>query len=64
MNRNNQVPHLTQDTAVTISQFNTTNDSQEVSPFAAGDHKAAMSRRDSTEITQIIHQMSGALERQ
>ena len=37
----NQVPHLTQDTngKVTNSQLDTTNESQEVSPFPAGDHK-------------------------
>ena len=42
-NRYNQVPHLTQDTngKVTNSQPDTTNESQEVSPFSAGDHKAA-----------------------
>ena len=38
-NRYNQVPHLTQDTngndKLTVS---TTNESQEVSPFPAGDH--------------------------
>ena len=41
-NRYNQVPHLTQDTngKVTNAQFDTTNESQEVSPFTAGDHKA------------------------
>ena len=41
-NRYNQVPHLNQDTngKVTISQLYTTNESQEVSPFPAGDHKA------------------------
>ena len=41
-NRYNQVPHLTQDTngKVTNSQLDTTKDSQEVSPFPAGDHKA------------------------
>ena len=42
MIRYNQVPHLTQDTneGVTNSQLDTTNESQEVSPFPAGDHKA------------------------
>ena len=42
MNRYNQVPHLTQNTngKVTNSQLDTTNESQEVSPFPAGDHKA------------------------
>ena len=37
----NQVPHLTEDTngKVTNSQLDTTNESQEVSPFPAGDHK-------------------------
>ena len=41
-NRYNQVPHLTQDTngKVTNSHLDTTNESQEVSPFPAGDHKA------------------------
>ena len=38
-NRYNQVPHLTQDTngKVTNSQIDTTNESQEVSPFPAGE---------------------------
>ena len=46
-NRYNQVPHLTKDTngKVTNSQLDTTNESQEVSPFIAGDHKAHISRR-------------------
>ena len=41
-NRYNQVPHLTQDTngKVTNSLLDTTNESQEVSLFPAGDHKA------------------------
>ena len=43
----NQVPHLTQDTngKVTNSQLDTTNESQEVSPFPAGDYKAHINRR-------------------
>ena len=46
-NRYNQVPHLTQDTygKVTNSQLDTTDESQEVSPFPAGDHKAHINRR-------------------
>ena len=46
-NRFNQVPHLTQDTnwKVTNSQLDTTNESQEVSPFPAGGHKAHINRR-------------------
>ena len=46
-NRYNQVPHLTQDTngKVTNSQLDTTKESQEVSPFPAGDHKAHIDRR-------------------
>ena len=46
-NRYNQVPHLTQDTngKVTNSHLDTTNESQEVSPFPAGDHKAHIDRR-------------------
>ena len=45
--RYNQVQHLTQDTngTVTNSQLDTTNESQEVSPFQAGDHKAHIKRR-------------------
>ena len=45
-NRYNQVPHLTQDTngKVTNSQLDTTNESQEVSPFSAGYHKAQINR--------------------
>ena len=47
-NQYNQVPHLTQDTTGesdknTIKQH--TQESQEVSPFPAGDHKAAMNRQ-------------------
>ena len=43
----NQVPHLTQDTngKVTNSQLGTTNESQTVSPFPVGDHKAHINRR-------------------
>ena len=46
-NRYNQVQHLTQDTNgnVTNSQLDTTNESQEISPFPAGDHKAHINRR-------------------
>ena len=45
-NRYNQVPHLSQDTngKVTNSQIDTTNESQEVSPSPAGDHKAHINR--------------------
>ena len=46
-NQYNKVPHLTQDTngKVTNSQLDITNESQEVSPFPAGDHKAHINRR-------------------
>ena len=46
-NQYNQVPHLTQDTngKVTNSQLDITNESQEISPFPAGDHKATINRR-------------------
>ena len=46
VNRYNQVPHLTQDTNVKVinSKLDTTNKSQEVSPFPAGDHKAQINR--------------------
>ena len=45
-NRYNQVPHLTQDSngKVTNSLLDTTNKSQEVRPFPAGDHKAQINR--------------------
>ena len=45
-NQYNQVPHLTQDTKrkVTNPQLDITNESQEVSPFPAGDHKAHINR--------------------
>ena len=51
-NRYNQVPHLTKDTngKVTNSQLYTTNESQEVSPFPAGDHKAQINRRAQSHI--------------
>ena len=41
-NRYNQAPHLTKDTngKVTTSQLDITNESQEASPFPAGDNKA------------------------
>ena len=46
MNRYNRVPHLTQDTnwKVINSQLYTTNNSQAVIPFPAGDHKAQINR--------------------
>ena len=46
-NRYNQVPNLNQDTngKVTNSQLDTTNESQEVRPFPAGDHKVHINRR-------------------
>ena len=46
-NRYNQTSHLTQDTngKVTTSQLDITNESQEVSSFPAGDHKASIKRR-------------------
>ena len=70
-NRYNQVPHPTKDTngKVTNSQLYTTNKSQEVSPFPAGDHKAHVNRRaqrhskHKTEETKKIHKRSTALER-
>ena len=62
-NRYNQVPHLTQDTngKVTNSQLDTTNESQEVSPFPAGDHKAHINshaKRNSKHKTEQKHKRS------
>ena len=70
-NRYNQVPHLTKDAIgkVTYSQLDTTNESQEVSPFPAGDHKAHISRRSQrhskhkTEKTIKVHKRSTVLKR-
>ena len=49
-NQYNQIPHLTQDT-ICESEKNTRKrhiqESQKVSPFPAGDHKAASNRQDS-----------------
>ena len=67
----NQVPHLTQDTngKVTNSLLDTTNESQEVSPFPAGDHKAPINRnvqrhsKHKTEKNIKDPQRSTALER-
>ena len=62
-NRYNQVPQLTQDTngKVTNLQLDTTNESQEVSPFPAGDHKAHINRlaqRHSKHKTEQKHKRS------
>ena len=46
-NRYNQVPHLTQDTNGKVtSQLDITSESQEVSHFPAGDHKASTNRSE------------------
>ena len=70
-NQYNQAPHLTQDVIgkVTNSQYDITNESQNVSTFPAGDHKAQINRRTQrqskhkTEKTEKIHKSSTALER-
>ena len=70
-NRDNQAPHLTQNTngKMTTSKLDITNESQEVSPFPAVDHKASINRRtrnhnkNKTKITQMIPKRSIALER-
>ena len=70
-NRYNQVPHLTQDTngEVTKLTVGTTNESQEVSPFPAGDHRTYKQTRTKAYQTQDrkktykIHKRSTALER-
>ena len=69
-NRYNQVPHLTRDT-IWESDKNTrkyhTKESQEVSLFPAGDHKAARNRQDSiikqTGNIKRIHKRNAALEK-
>ena len=69
-NRFNQVPHLTHDTngKAVNSQLDITNESQEVSTFPAGDHKATINRRTGkhnkhTEITLMIQKRGTAMER-
>ena len=71
-NRYNQVPHLTQDTdgKVINLQLDTTNESQEVSSFPTGDHKAHINRRvqrhskhNREQKHKKIHKRSTALER-
>ena len=51
----NQIPQQTKDTMWEgdKTQLNITNKNQELSPFPAGDHKAAMNRRES--MTNIRH---------
>ena len=49
-NRYNQVPHLAQDTTWESDKNRRKHhiqENQEVSPFPAGDHKAAMNRQES-----------------
>ena len=62
-NRYNQVPRLTQDTngKVTNAQLDTTNESQEVSPFPAGDHKAQVNSSEILQCTLLILCMYGAI---
>ena len=59
MKQYNQVPQLTQDTTweSNKNRTNITNKSQEVSPFPAGDNKAAMNRRESMRNTRHKTQM-------
>ena len=54
-NRYNQGPNLTQDTngKETNLQLDTTNESQEVSPFPAGDHKAKINGRAQRQKTYL-----------
>ena len=46
-NQYNQVPHLTPDTTWEKDKITIRHHNQEVSSFPAGDHKAAMTRRES-----------------
>ena len=62
----NQAPHLTKDTTwesskITIKHH--TQESQEVSPFPAGDHKQTRKQKHETQITNMIHKRSTALKR-
>ena len=62
-NQYNLVPRLTQDTneKVTNAQLDTTNESQEVSPFPAGDHKAQVNSSEILQFTLLILCMYGAI---
>ena len=67
--RYNQVPHLTQDTTWESNKntINITNKGQVDRPFPAGDHKAAMNRRESMRNTRhkntMIHKRCTTPER-
>ena len=56
-NRYNQVPHLAQDTngKVTNSQLDATNESKEVGPFPAGDHKVNKGGKIRSRYNQVPH---------
>ena len=71
-NRNNQVPHQTQDTiweSDKKTRKHHIQEGQEVSPFQAGDRRVARNRQVSmtdkhaTQITNMIHKRSTTLER-
>ena len=72
-NQYNQEPHLTKGTneKVTNSQLDTTNESQDVRSFPAGDHKAHINRhvqrlskyKTEKNKTEKIHKRSTALQR-
>ena len=57
MNRYNQVPHLAQATNVKVTnlQLYTTNESQEVSTFPAGDHKVSKDTKIRNRYDQVPH---------
>ena len=63
-NQYNQVSYLTQNTTLESdeTQENITHKSQEVSPFPAGDHKAAMNRQDSMTGTKHKYQIGSTKE--
>ena len=64
-NRYNQAPHLTQGTngKVATSQLDITNESQEVSPFPTGDHKASINRRARKQSKNKTEKMSFKCDR-
>ena len=54
-NRYNQALHLTQDTTLESNKYTIKHhaqESQEVSPFPAGDHKATINRQENTKNTK------------
>ena len=64
-NRYNQAPHLTQDTngKVTNSQLDTTNESQEVSPFPFGKHQNTSKIYEGLQLVYQLFAITASMQR-